>query len=370
MKLPNILITCGGSGGHIFPGIALAEALTDLNKNCRIFIVTSDRYIDTKIFEDIGYSYSVLPYNPLPDKPGPLKIFKFLLNLVKAVFRSFIVLKLHRPHCVVGMGGYVSGPMAFAAWLMRKRILIHEQNILPSLTNRLSAVFADIVCVTFEETKNYFKNKPVIKTGNPVRSNFLKDNTSYPSGALGFENGKFTILIMGGSQGSSFLNDSARSAISQIGKRLRKGLRVLHITGKKDYTCVKKDYEKMDVEAKIFPFLDKIGYAYNAADLIISRAGATALSEMTFFGKPSILIPHPKARVHQKENAEFFASRGAGICIEEKDLSPVYLKDVVLSLMEDTSRLRQMGGRAKVLSNPDAAYKLARETLDLLMTND
>lgn len=359
----KILIACGGSGGHIFPGIALAEALADLKKDARIFIATSDRYIDTEIFKEERFRHFLLPYNPLPESLNPVRIFKFFVKLTESMVKAAGIVKKCNPDCVVGLGGYVSGPIIFAAWLIHRHILVHEQNVLPSLTNKLSAVFADKVCVTFDETRSHFKGRPTVKTGNPIRRRFLTERTESAYESLGIDKEKFTVLVMGGSQGSRALNDSFKKAIGDMDKGQRAKLGVLHIAGRIGSPGIKEAYENAGVAARVYPFLEKMGYAYSAADLIVSRAGATALSEISMFGKPSILIPYPKKRVHQKENAEFFSARGASICIEEKDLSPNRLRDAVLNLMGDPVRLRNMASRAKSLSNSDAAYKLAKETV-------
>ena len=365
MSEKKILIACGGSGGHIFPGVALAESLIQLDKNCKIFIVTSDRHIDTQIFKEEKYAYSVLHYNPLPESLNPLKFFKFLLNLIVAISKSLNILRIQKPNCVVGLGGYVSGPIIFAAWLIGKRTIIHEQNILPSLTNRLSAIFANKICVTFDKTKTYFKKRGMVTTGNPVRYDYLKQDYNITKIETKLQKDKFTILVMGGSQGSRCLNFSFKEALSRMGDANRKKMQVLHITGKKDFSLVNEEYEKIPITSEVYAFLDKMGFAYEISDLIISRAGATALSEITAFGKPSILIPHPKRRVHQKENAEFFSNHGASFCIEESNLKADSLKDTILHLMKDPERLNYMALQAKALSKPNAATNLAREVLNL-----
>ena len=362
----KILIACGGSGGHIFPGIALKEALCNMNKSSRVYIVTSDRRIDTDIFKEEKLPYETLMYNPFPETGSIFTFVRFFYRLIRAISKSLRILRAQNPDCVVGLGGYVSGPVIVAAWLMRKPVLVHEQNVVPGLTNRFSAFFSDKICVTFDKTKSFFKRKNVVVTGNPIRSSFLKESLEASSRMLGLERGIFTILIMGGSQGSSFLNSSISSAIGSMDNERKDRLQIVHLTGKNDYESAKEIYEKMGARARTFPFLQKIGWAYDMADLIITRAGATAISEITSFGKPSILVPYPKARVHQKENAEFLAERGAGISVEERDLSPLRLKDLILKLMDDSKGLSEMSDKSRKLSIPDAAGNLARETLGLI----
>ncbi len=366
MKKPKVLIACGGSGGHIFPGIALAEALLRKNRDCGIFIVTSDRRIDTEIFGNEAYPYTALPYNRTPRNFNPFKIIRFLVKLLAAAFKSIRILKKEKCDCVVGLGGYVSGPVVFAAFLMRKPILVHEQNVLPSLTNRLSAYFTDTVCISFDKTKEYFKNKRLPLTGNPIRFRYLEEDTDSSYRELGFNKNKFTVLVMGGSQGSSFLNNSFKNAVYEMNDSMKERLQILHITGKKDYTQIKDEYRSHGVNAKVYPFLERIGYGYNIADLVVSRAGATALAEITAFGRPSILIPYPEKRIHQKENAEYLSGHDAAVSIEEKDLDPKDLKNTISSLINDSKRLNQMACNAKSLSDPDAAYKLADEVLNVI----
>jgi len=357
--MKKVLIACGGSGGHIFPGVALAEALLEIERNCQIHIVTSDRYIDTEIFKELDFSYSVLNYNPFLYTINPIKILRFFIKLTQGTFRSLCILKREKPDCVVGLGGYVSGPIVLAARLMRKSVIVHEQNVLPSLTNKLSSLFANKICVTFDETKKYFRNKYITITGNPIRHNFLKETSPR------FKRNAFTILTMGGSQGSSVLNRTFKDAIHLMDKNARSRLQILHIAGKKESGIIRKIYKKLGIKAKVWAFLDKMGDAYSIADLIVSRAGATALAEITAFGKPSILIPYPEKRIHQKENADFFSKSGASIVIEEKNLTPNYLKDNILSLMNDSNRLKLMSNQAKILSKPEAAHNLAKEVLNV-----
>lgn len=358
----KVIIACGGSGGHIFPGIALA---CELAKKNDILIVCSSKPLDAEILKRSGYNFEIIPYNPFVFTLSPLRIFLFLVKLIKGSISSVKLLLKFRPDCVVGFGGFVSGPVIFAAWLLRIPRIIHEQNLIAGLANRVEALFANRVAVSFEDTKRFFNKYKAIKVGNPVRGNFLNLDKAHSRDRFGLDRDRFTLFIAGGSQGSSFLNNIAIEALKLMDHGQKKTLQVIHITGRTDYQSVKQIYIKENIKSKPIPFLDEIDRAYTASDLVIARAGATTIAELTYFAKPSILIPYPERRVHQIENAHFLSNNNAAMTIEEKDLNAEGMKDLILDLIKDAEKLKGMSKNSKRLSNPSAASLLAEEVLSL-----
>ncbi|MBL7068483.1 MAG: undecaprenyldiphospho-muramoylpentapeptide beta-N-acetylglucosaminyltransferase [Candidatus Omnitrophica bacterium] len=360
----KIAIACGLSGGHIFPGIALAYELTKKSGN-DILMVTSRKKLDIEIFEKSGLRFEAVPYNPFILTLNPVKQFLFVLRLVRGVNLSVKVLSRFRPQCVVGFGGSVSVPILFAAWILHIPRIIHEQNIIAGLANRLVSLFADRIAVSFEETKRFFNERKVVVTGNPVRRKFLNLDKIHSRDRFGLDKERFTIFVIGGSQGAAALNNAVLDALGMMDYQEKKTLQVIHIAGRDAQGPVTERYQKENIKSRIFSFLDEIDRAYTACDLVISRAGATTIAELAHFERPSILVPYPKRRVHQAENAYFLSDNKAAITIEEKDLNPVQIKNLILDLKKDKKRLEDMASRFKGLGVRDADLLLAREVLSL-----
>ncbi|MFH1753127.1 MAG: undecaprenyldiphospho-muramoylpentapeptide beta-N-acetylglucosaminyltransferase [Candidatus Omnitrophota bacterium] len=361
----NIVIGCGASGGHIFPGLALAQELLKNTKNS-VLIVCSDRPIDAQILRVSGCEFVALPQNPFVRTRNPILLARFFIKLVGGIYSSLKILIKRRPCCVVGFGGFASGPVIFAAWCLRIPRIIHEQNLVAGLANRIESVFANRVAVSFEETKRFFKDESKVTTvGNPVRGSFVNLDKNRSRERFGLERERFTIFVMGGSQGASSINNAVVGAASGIDHMRKQRLQIIHVTGESDYEAVKKRYQKENVKSKVFPFLEEVDRAYAAADLVVARAGATTIAELTYFGRPSILIPYSAENVHQKENAYYLSKNNAAVTMEEESLNADGLKKIILNFLEDPDKLDKISKNSKRLGNPNAAKMLAEEVAAL-----
>ena len=357
----KVLLAGSSSGGHIFPALALAEELTK-EKNIEIFFLqTRNEDIDKQI---AGKGFGLIEFN-LKDvsfsnfKKAFLSIFKLFF----AFFRSLGILLKLKPDIVLGFGGYHSGPIVLVAHFLRIPTLIHEQNVLAGKANRILAKFVDKIAVTFQESTIYFKSKKTVFTGCPVRKEITDISLEEARKKYNVKDDKFTIFIMGGSQGSHNINLKSLNAISAIIDKER--LRVIHITGYQDYSLVLKEYSKMNIDALVFAFLKEIGYAYKLADIAITRAGASTISELIALRLPAIIIPYPFAGGHQMMNASILHQVGAAILVEDKNLSSALLKDEISLLLSDKNRIKQMQEAFNNLKVSCAVENLAKEVLSL-----
>jgi UDP-N-acetylglucosamine--N-acetylmuramyl-(pentapeptide) pyrophosphoryl-undecaprenol N-acetylglucosamine transferase len=362
----KILIASGGSGGHIFPAVALAEELRLKDRSAQIMFVGSDKALDRRIFEKERFKYRLLSANKLPYRVS-FDTMLFLLKLSIDIFRSLMITIKYRPDVVVGFGGYVSAPVIVAAYILGIPRMVHEQNAVPGRANAMLFRFAERIAVSFEETKDHLGAyaKKAVFTGNPIRASLLKYDKAGNIKKLGLDLQKFTILVIGGSQGSHNLNKAFLGSLSKIGEDIRRSLQIIHITGVTDYGWANAAYKELSIEHRVHSFLDRIEEAYSVSDLIVTRSGASAIFEIAYFGKPMILIPYPFALSHQSENARIFSTRGAAVEIDEKDLSPDLMKEKIEGLLKDRNKLSAMGESARRMSAPDSSRGLAQAVLNI-----
>lgn len=362
----RIVIACGGSGGHIFPAVALAQVLKAKDKDIELLFVGSNAALDKRIFKKEGVRYYLLSSNKLPYKKS-LKTITFFIKFFFDTAKSFFILMRHSPDAVIGFGGYVSSPVILAAYILRIPRIVHEQNAVPGRANNILFRFADRIAVSFEETKEYLGrfNRKAVFTGNPIRITLLNDDKPGSVKKLGLDPGKFTILIIGGSQGAHNLNKAFLQALAEFDKRKGSLLQIIHITGILDYGWASQAYKELGLEHRVFSFIDNIEEAYSASDLVITRSGASAIFEIAYFARPMILVPYPFASSHQAENARIFSKGGAAIQIDEKEMSGSLIKDKIECFLDDRAILDEMGKRAKNLSVPDSSYNLAGEVLKI-----
>lgn len=362
----KILIAAGGSGGHIFPAVALARTLKDKGSDTDIKFVGSDKGLDKRIFEKEDFKFSLLSANKMPYRMT-FGILLFCIKLAFDIVKALWIVISYGPDVVVGFGGYVSGPVIFVSYLLGIPRIAHEQNVVPGRANRLIFKMADKIAISFKETIAFLgpEAKKAFYTGNPIRTDVFKNDKRGGVERLGLDSRKFTILVIGGSQGAHFLNETFVNALSELDEKIRESLQVIHITGLKDYEWAQNFYKDLNLEHRVYSFIDKIEEAYSASDLVITRSGASAVFEIAFFGRPMILIPYPFAMSHQAENAKVFSEKGAAITIDEKDLSAKLFKDNIASLLNDRNRLNEMAKSAASLSIPEASDRLAEQILNL-----
>ncbi len=291
--------------------------------------------------ESLTFNIAYLSITPIGLKPGKKNI-KGFLNFCKGTIESACILSSFRPDVVVGFGSIASLPLAFLAWLWRIRVVLHEQNVVPGMANRILAFCADRIAVSFRETLRYLEHyhNKVVVTGNPLRKKLCRIPQKEALGYLGLQENKFTILVMGGSQGSQRINMEFMQCISLL--ESKSSFQVIHLAGGRDYDVLEKAYSVLKINFRLLCSLEAMQYAYSAADLVISRSGATTIAELNFFKVPAILIPYPFARKHQLKNAQILSERGAAVILEEDSLSAAKLKAEIESFAANPAKLEGM----------------------------
>ncbi|MGD9383072.1 MAG: undecaprenyldiphospho-muramoylpentapeptide beta-N-acetylglucosaminyltransferase, partial [Desulfobacterales bacterium] len=363
----RIVIAGGGTGGHLFPGIALAQEFTGRNPNNRLLFVGTGKPFETEALSKAGFAHRRITSEGIKGR-GFWNQTKSILKIPKGIFESVMILKEFRPDLVIGVGGYSAGPLVAGAWLLGVKIVLHEQNILPGITNRILSRLADRIYVSFDDIPTGFNPKKVLYTGNPVRREILQ--FARPQKVEEIEDSTqhrhFVVLILGGSQGAHSINMALLDAIDKIKDKDK--FFFIHQTGRNDETRVRNAYELYGVSCSVQAFFNDMARQYQKADLVICRAGATTVAEIKTVGKGAIFIPFPfAADNHQVLNARSLEKAGAAEMILEKNLSGKALAERINFYASSPDTLRQMALQIKNLSRPDAAaiivddcYKLVR----------
>lgn len=346
----RLLIAGGGTGGHLFPGIAVAEDFLSRNPENRVLFVNTGRPIDKKALDARGLERAEIPAAALKGK-GLVEKCKALWQIPRSLVAAFRLLFRFRPHGVLGVGGYAAAPATLAAKLLGIPVFLHEQNMLAGLTNRILSTWADEVHVSFADTQIRVPEERLRITGNPVRKNMFNCRTKErgPKDPL-------HLLILGGSQGARGINLAMAEALPLLDHRM---IRITHQTGEADHATVCKAYGDAGVRAEIAPFFMDMKDRYAAADLAVCRSGATTVAELAAAGVGAVLIPFPAAADnHQYHNATALSGIGAGIIIEQKDLDPAALAKTLNGLAMDPDTTEIMAKKARELARPDAAKDL------------
>jgi UDP-N-acetylglucosamine--N-acetylmuramyl-(pentapeptide) pyrophosphoryl-undecaprenol N-acetylglucosamine transferase len=357
----RVLIAGGGTGGHLFPGIALAEELVTRHHKNDVVFVGTDRGLEARVVPAAGYKLETIRVHGLKGM-GFARILKALIALPAAFFASWRILRKYRPDVVVGVGGYSSGPVVMAAWMQRIPTAVQEQNARPGITNRILGKFARAVFIAFDEARQFFPNRKVYLVGNPIRrallDNYLRSRAKHEH---------FTVLVFGGSLGALGINNRMIEALDHL-TDLKAELRFVHQTGKNDLDRVKKAYDEKGYSAEVLEFIDDMSGAYARAELVICRAGAITLAELTVSKKASILIPFPfAADNHQELNARALVDAGAALMFRESELTGHALADQIRALMADPQRLVRMEKASGVLGRPEAAKELADVCVQMMV---
>jgi len=353
----NIIIAGGGTGGHLFPGIAIAEEFLGRNPAYRILFIGTERGLEKKIMGRLGLPLRTIQVEGIKGQ-RPFRTAVALAKIPGGLIASFRILREFRPDIVVGVGGYASGPAVLAASLMRVKTAIAEQNAFPGLTNRILGHLADRIFLTFAMSQRWFPKRRTVVTGNPIRAAFLAEKPQEEN-----KDPRFTILVFGGSQGARTINRMVGEALDGL-QHLRNQLLFIHQAGEKDLETVTAAYRERGFAADVSPFIMDMAAAYHKADLLICRAGATSIAEITAGGKASILIPFPFAvNDHQAQNAEVLSRTGAAEVIAEKDLSGPGLARVIEQLYRNPGAIRKMEAAAAALGKRQAA----RDIVDICL---
>ena len=359
----NILIAGGKTGGHLFPGIAIAQALINEDVNVRILFAGIGTEFETRIIAGSGFRHSKVYSRPIKGR-NPLSIMFSLFIIPISVIQALLIIKQFKPVLVIGTGGYASFSIVAGAWLSGIDTAIQEQNTIPGLTNRLLSKIVNILFLNFKETKLLSNKKGAIHTGNPVR-NISKGSPAESDLDNTMDKEKFTLLISGGSQGASSINKAMLEAFSLMEKTDQ--YNIIHQTGEKDEKQVQTQYLNLNIKNIIVKaFFDNLGLYQDKADLIIARAGAGTISEINLKGLPSILIPYPYAADdHQTSNAKELEKIKAAIVIADKDLTGQILKQHIESLKDNKDRLIKMSKASLSLAMPGADVKIAKKILTM-----
>ena len=343
----------GGTGGHLFPALAVAEALRERDPANRVVFVGSRRGLESRFVAREGYELQMIDAGALKGR-GLMGKARSLAALPRSLVQSWNLLRSVRPDMVLGVGGYASGPVVLAAWAGGYRTAIHEQNTFPGLSNRILGRFVDRVFISFAVSAAHFPRGKTILTGNPVRKRLQQAG----AGSRREEGKDFTLFIFGGSQGAHRLNQAMEESLPGLGD-LKGEISIIHQTGDLDYEYVRGYYEREGVKAEVHRFIHDMDRAYAEADLILCRAGATTLFELMAVGKPAILVPYPHAaNDHQTLNARALVEAGAALRVADGELNGRVLSGLVRELKADPKRLKKMGGRAAGLAQPGAAEKI------------
>ncbi|HEY6553897.1 MAG TPA: undecaprenyldiphospho-muramoylpentapeptide beta-N-acetylglucosaminyltransferase [Vicinamibacteria bacterium] len=343
------LIAAGGTGGHLFPGLAVADVLRARDPSVQVVFVGTPRGLEGRLVPAAGYGLELLPILPL-NAVGWWRALLGLLALPRAFVRAFALLRRLRPEGVLGVGGYAGGPIVLLASVLRVRTVILEPNARPGFTNRTLLPFVGRAACAYAETRLLFGRKAVL-TGNPVRAEFARIERPEHRPPL-------VLLAFGGSQGSRRLNRALVDALPLLPGA--QGLRIVHQTGESERAEIAAAYAARGREAEVLAFLDDMPARFAAADLVLSRSGATTCAELAAAGRASVLVPFAQAADdHQRQNARAMQAAGASRMIEEKDLSGPVLARVVRELLEAPERLLAMERAALRMARPDAAERVA-----------
>ncbi len=362
----KILIVAGGTGGHIFPAISLADKIRQKDSSADVAFCI-DKRVDEKLLNKSNYKYHLLDAPQMPYGIS-LRWIPFFFRLMVSFYKSAGILNELNPDVVVGFGAYISGPLLTQAKRKNKKIIIHEQNVAMGRANSLLLKISDKIALGFDNPQ-YKKDARYILTGNPVRAELTEDLNALDKqkalGLLGLDINKKTILVMGGSLGSHIINTAFLQMLNNLSGNILGSLQIIHLTGKEEFAKVQSVYKdiRAEVKVRLYPFFERMGLLYKASDLAICRAGAITVTELCVFALPAILIPYTKAGAHQIENAEFLKEKDAAIMVEEKDFSPAALKGKICSLLENTKKLSVMSKNANLHTGTDAAEKLAEVVL-------
>lgn len=343
----RVLIAGGGTGGHVYPGLAIAEEFRERNRDTEILFVGTKKGMEARFVPAEGFSIKFIPVEGFVGRSFLDRVLA-LAKLLIALFKSIMILKEFKADIAIGVGGYASFPVMIVAKLLRVKSVIQEQNILPGIANRLLGRWVDMICVAFEETVPYFPAKKVVVTGNPLRKKLLVS----PNGR---KDEKFTIFVIGGSQGAHQLNQVMIEALDYL-EDLKNSLRIIHQTGEKDYSEVVEVYSYKGFDAEIYPFISEMERFYPRAHLVICRAGALTISELMVFKKASILIPFPyAAHRHQEFNALKLVKRDAARMLNSLTLNGEILAREIKNFFQYPLHLKEMERRAGELAQPEAA---------------
>ncbi|NTW48532.1 MAG: undecaprenyldiphospho-muramoylpentapeptide beta-N-acetylglucosaminyltransferase [Chlorobiales bacterium] len=365
----KIIFAGGGTGGHLFPGVAIAQEILKIKHDTRILFVGTERGIEATEVPKLGFPLHIIPIAGIKRGFGLKELFenlKFPSRLLKSLLECRRLIEQIRPSAVVGTGGFVSGPVVLMAQMMGIPTLVQEQNSKPGITTRLLARRATEVHLSFEASRQFFSRKEkVFVTGNPTRD-FAKRNPTEARRFFGLDPDKKTLLVFGGSLGARSINQAVESWLDS----LPSDANLIWQTGRLEYDAIAKRVGKRQ-NVWYNAFIDRMDMAYSAADVVLCRAGASTIAELTNLGKPAILVPFPfAAGNHQYFNAKALSDKGAAVLIENKNIGQDQSKELILRLIDDRESQKSMAEACMKFGKPDAAATIAEHVVRLTLTSD
>jgi UDP-N-acetylglucosamine--N-acetylmuramyl-(pentapeptide) pyrophosphoryl-undecaprenol N-acetylglucosamine transferase len=361
----KIVFAGGGTGGHVYPALAIIESLRQKG-DFSILYIGGYRGIENSIIPSLGIPYRKIWISGF-QRYLTLRNILFPLKVVVSLLQSFYLMLNSRPDVVVGTGGYVSGPVVYSAARLGIPTLVQEQDSFPGITTRLLARYSDIVCIPYDEVRQYLKKirGKLLVAGVPVRSSLKLQKRELAVSHWGFEANKPVLFILGGSQGAQSLN----RVISGLAEELIRGhdVQILWQTGKGNYEQVRQQPAAHNSRIVVKDYIDSMDMAYSAADIVVSRAGAITLAELAVVGKPCVLVPYPYAAAgHQEKNAQAIAGMGAALLVKEDDHFETNLKEAIIKLLENKNLAAALGDRWETIHQPDASGFIADQVINLM----
>ncbi|MBN1398227.1 MAG: undecaprenyldiphospho-muramoylpentapeptide beta-N-acetylglucosaminyltransferase [Bacteroidetes bacterium] len=357
----KIIIAAGGTGGHVFPAVAIADEIKKINPNAEFLFVGRKDKIEARIVPQRGYEFSSIWISGFSRSLRPDNLL-FPLKVIVSLVQSFFLIKKNKPDAVIGTGGYVCGPVMYAALLLKIPTVLHESNSYPGLATRMLSGRAAIVFTAFARTKQWLKRKDNVELiGTPTRDVLGTVSREQGIRLFNLDPSKETVLVFGGSLGAASINQAVREMITEL---TNAGIQFIWQAGKSNAFPLKEF--KMNKNIWVGEFIDRMEYAYAAADVVICRSGATTLAELTRLGKASILVPYPHAAAdHQTFNARSMVESGAAMMIADRNVKSV-LKKELIHLLSDNVKIKQMVEESKKLGKPNAGSEIACRIIELL----
>ena len=357
----KIIIVGGGTGGHLFPGIAIAREFKKRDAKTKILFVGTRKGIEFKVLPKEKFQLRTILSSGLRGRLSWRTLIA-LGEIPIALLQSFWILVNFRPKLVLGVGGYVTGPFVLMAWLLKITIAIQEQNSIPGMTNRILGKMADKIFISFEKSKKYFPERKVELTGNPIREEYYENKTEP-------EKSRFNVLIFGGSRGANSLNNAMVEALDFLSED-KDSLHFIHQTGQEQFKMVQTKYRSKNVSAEVNPFIFNMADAYQRSNLVICRAGASTIAELAACGRAAVLVPFPfAANNHQQLNAEFFVKQGAAVMVKDSELSGIILAKLIKELMHEPDRLNEIEKASARMAKKDAGKKIVDQCYELIFSN-
>ena len=360
----KVVIAGGGTGGHLFPGLALAEEFKKRDDSVEVVFVGTEHGIEARVIPREGYPLKFVRAEGIVGK-SPIRKIRATAKVFLSVWDSYRILNSVMPDIVIGVGGYASGAVVLVAHLKSIPTMIHEQNSVPGMANRVLSRFVDQVCITYQESLSVFPPGKTFLTGNPVRAKILRGEREAAQRLFSLDKEMFTVFVFGGSSGATSINRTMVDALNYLGE-YREKIQFLHQTGERDYDSVREAYRKSGFKGTVAPFIYQMAEAYAAADMVISRAGATTLAELTALGKPSLLVPYPhSAGRHQEFNAIKLREMGAAFVVFDNEMSGELLAKHIRDMFGSDSVRNEMQRACRALGRPEACVRIVDIALSL-----